>query len=460
MRYCLLEAPTGVPTPITVLEEAAFAAWRDQAAAHVRAWVDSIGFRAAKGKHCLIPAENGVLAAVVVGVSSRDDPWLLGALAKELPAGEYRLDGEWDTGTLERATLGFSLGAYGFDRYKKEEPSAQARLVVSEQCSAARILNLAQAIFLVRDLVNTPAQDMMPEDLASASVTLAGTFGAELREVVGPDLLEHNYPAIHTVGQASAHAPRLIDLTWGDAAHPKVTLVGKGVCFDSGGLDIKPAQGMRLMKKDMGGAAHALGLARMIMAAPLPVRLRVLIPAVENAIAGNAYRPGDVVRTRSGVTIEIDNTDAEGRVVLSDALAEADAAGPALIVDFATLTGAARVALGTELPGMFSSEQPVADAILAAAAKVSDPVWQLPLHSAYEKLIDSKIADISNSGATPYGGAITAALFLKRFVGRDTPWVHFDVMAWNTSTKPGRPEGGEAMGLRAVFDYLSTRFST
>ncbi len=313
-------------------------------------------------------------------------------------------------------------------------------------------------LYQVRDLVNTPAEDMNPEHLAAAVRDTARAFGARVREIAGDALLARNFPAIHAVGRAASHAPRLIDLRWGRSTHPKITLVGKGVCFDSGGLDLKTASGMRLMKKDMGGAAHALGLAHMIMRARLPVRLRLLIPAVENAVAGNAYRPGDVLASRKGLSIEIDNTDAEGRVILCDALTEAAAESPELIIDFATLTGAARVALGTDLPAMFCNRDEVAQCLADSASAVRDPVWRLPLHRPYRELIDSRIADIANSASGPYAGAITAALFLEDFVSADTPWIHFDLMAWNIRSRPGRPEGGEAMGLRAVFDYLHKRY--
>ncbi len=298
----------------------------------------------------------------------------------------------------------------------------------------------------------------MPEQLADAIVTVAQTFGATVTQIVGDDLLAQNYPTVHTVGRASENAPRLIDLRWGDSTHPKVTLVGKGVCFDSGGLDLKPASGMRMMKKDMGGAAHALGVARLVMQAELPVSLRLLVPAVENAVSGQSFRPGDVITSRKGITIEIDNTDAEGRLILCDALAEGRTEAPEVMIDFATLTGAARVALGTELPAMFSNSDTMANGLLSAAEHAQDPVWRLPLHKPYRAMLDSKVADIANAASVPFGGAITAALFLQEFVEDGTDWAHFDIMAWNRTTQPGRPEGGEAMGMRAVFAYLQQRF--
>jgi len=309
----------------------------------------------------------------------------------------------------------------------------------------------------VRDLINTPANDMLPSHLASAAEDVAREFGARATTTVGDDLAK-GFPMIHAVGRASTDAPRLIDLVWGDPAHPKVTLVGKGVCFDSGGLDLKPANGMRLMKKDMGGAAHALGLARLVMANALPVRLRVLIPAVENAVAGNAFRPGDVIRARSGTTVEIDNTDAEGRLVLCDALSLACEEKPAALIDYSTLTGAARTALGTELPALFANDDALAVGIESAGRACADLVWRLPLHAPYKKMLDSKIADFANGSSSPYAGAIVAALFLETFVAAGVPWAHFDIMAWNTASQPGRPEGGEAMGLRAVYAMLAERF--
>ena len=298
----------------------------------------------------------------------------------------------------------------------------------------------------------------MPGDLAASVHELANEHGATLRVVTGVALLDQGYPAIHAVGRASAHAPRLIDMTWGDTRAPRLTLVGKGVCFDSGGLDLKSASGMRLMKKDMGGAAHVIALAELAMTTALPVRLRLLVPAVENAISGNAYRPGDVLETRKGLTIEVDNTDAEGRIVLSDALTEGGADEPDLMVDFATLTGAARIALGTDLPAMFSNDESVADGIAHAGRDVRDEVWRMPLHAPYRELIESKVADLANAGSQPYGGAITAALFLQAFVPDETPWAHFDLMAWTARAKPARPVGGEAMALRAVFEYLERRY--
>jgi leucyl aminopeptidase len=430
----------------------AFDEWLQSAPEAQTNWIRNQGFKAPG--YCLIPGPDGALLEVVCVLKQPQDAWPLGDLVGKLPAGHYRLNAP--EALLERAALAWLLGAYRFDRYRKVE-AIEAVLVVDPPALVKRVTHLAEGVALVRDLVNTPASDMMPEHLSAAMSELADAFGAQVQEVVGDDLLAHNYPTIHMVGRASVHAPRLLDLRWGNAAHPKVTLVGKGVCFDSGGLDIKPSSGMRWMKKDMGGAAHVLGLARMIMGLELPVQLRVLIPAVENAISGNAFRPGDVVKTRKGLTVEIDNTDAEGRLVLCDALAEADSEVPDLLIDFATLTGAARVALGTELPGYFCDDDDMAHALRDAGTAVQDPVWHLPLHEAYNDFLKSEVADLLNCAPSPFGGAITAALYLQRFV-EQSAWVHFDIMAWNQRALPGRPVGGEAMGARAVFEWLERRY--
>ena len=431
--------------------------WRASAMPEASGWVASTGFSARPDTTCLVPGRRGKLASVLIGVDATDDPWALAGVPDVVPAGAYHLDLRWSSRALERAALGWALAAYRFDRYRKSTPPA-ARLFPGSAAAADSARLLARAVARVRDLINTPANDMMPKDLAAAVSELASGHGAEVRVVTGQALLDEGYPAIHTVGRASAHRPRLIDLTWGDPRDPRLTLVGKGVCFDSGGLDIKPASGMRLMKKDMGGAAHTIGLADLVMSAALPVRLRLLVPAVENAIAGNAYRPGDVLATRKGLTVEVDNTDAEGRIVLSDALTEGAADTPDLMVDFATLTGAARIALGTDLPAMFSNDEAVAAGVAEAGRDVHDEVWRMPLHAPYRTLIESKVADIMNGASQPYGGAITAALFLQAFVPDEISWAHFDIMAWTTTAKPARPVGGDAMALRAVFEFLERRY--
>ena len=427
--------------------------WRESQSASVRDWLTACGFDAAPNQTVRLPGADGLPGKVVAGVGERATLASMGRLPFALPAGDYRLLGADDDSAYALA-LGWGLGGYRFANYKAPDREP-ARLLVPRHVEA--VGDELAAVGLCRDLINTPASDMLPHDLESAARKLAIDHDADVEVTTGEALLRAGYRTIHTVGQASASPPRLIDLRWGDPARPKVTLVGKGVCFDSGGLNLKPASGMRLMKKDMGGAAHVLGLAKLVMSRALPVRLRILVPAVENAVSANAYRPGDVIRTYQGLTVEIDNTDAEGRLVLADALALAAEENPAVIVDYATLTGAARSALGTELPAMFANDDDLAAGILSAAGRVGDAVWRMPLFAPYRRMLDSKVADLVNSPASPYAGAITAALFLEHFVA-DTPWVHFDIMAWNLSTRPGRPEGGEAMGLRAVYDYLAERW--
>jgi leucyl aminopeptidase len=457
MQDCLLEQRPADAIPLSLVTENTFPQWLGKQEKFLEHWLSSAGFEAKTGRVCLVPDGQGRLARAVAGIASPEDPWSCGDLPKTLPAGNYYIAGDWDGKTLQRMALGWALGAYQFTRYKKGLPVG-AKLAVDPACDFRHLMNQMRAITLVRDLINTPAEEMMPEQLAEVLLDVGREFAAQVQQVVGVALLEQNYPLIHAVGRASTHAPRLLDLRWGVEAHPKVTLVGKGVCFDSGGLNLKSGQNMRLMKKDMGGAAHAIGLAQMIMNAGLPVRLRVLVAAVENAVAGNALRPGDIVRSRQGLTVEIEDTDAEGRLILCDALAEAGSDKPELLIDFATLTGAARVALGTDVPALFSSSEQLAAGLLAGSEAECDPIWRLPLHKAYRELLESKIADIANTTKEPFAGAITAALFLREFVPPETAWAHFDIMAWNTRSRPGRPEGGEAMGIRAAFSYLLTRF--
>jgi leucyl aminopeptidase len=432
-------------------------AWRRSLAKAEREWLATTRFDAEPGQIGLMPDGAGGLAWVAVGIDPGEPLWSYGGLARQLPAGSYRIEADLDASRATAAATGWALGTYGFTRYRKCRP-AGARLVWPRRADRAAVERAVAATFLVRDLINTPAGDMGPPELAAAARRLARRHRAECRVVVGNDLLKRNYPAVHAVGRAAAKAPRLIDLRWGRRGAPKLSLVGKGVCFDTGGLDLKHAGGMKLMKKDMGGAAHALGLAEMIMAAGLDVRLRVLIPAVENSIGGNAVHPMDVVRSRSGRTIEIGHTDAEGRVVLADALTEACREAPDLIVDFATLTGAARVALGSEVAVMFSTEDAVAESVLAQSRQAGDPVWRLPLWRPYADYNKSDVADISNEPSSTMGSAIAAALFLESFVDGKAPWVHFDIMAWNLRDRPGRPKGGEAMGLRAMYGAIAARY--
>lgn len=453
----LLDAshPRGVP--IVPVREGAELGESDIEDARARRWLEASGFRTKRGACCLVPDRDGGLSCVVTSTPRPAGPFAIAHLPAHLPAGTYHLQARWTSEELENASLGFALACYRFDRYKQRE-RPEARLAVDPACRMERVRNLTASIHLVRDLINTPAQDMMPADLSRAVQALASEAGTSFSEIVGDDLLREGFPAVHAVGRASAHPPRVIELGWGDPAHPELVLAGKGVCFDSGGLDLKSAQYMRLMKKDMGGAAHAIGLARLVMREGLPVRLRLMVAAVENAVSANAYRPGDIIRARNGMSIEIDNTDAEGRVILSDVLAAASAGQPALILDFATLTGAARIALGPDLPALFCNDDEVSEHLASASRETQDPLWRLPLHQEYEEFIDTPVADVANAGSTPLAGAITAALFLQRFVAGGVPWAHFDLMAWNTRSRPGRPEGGEAMGLRAVHRYLEERW--
>lgn len=445
---------TSSAIPLSFITKSDLANWLQQQSTFLQNWLHSCDFKK-QGLALVVDDKSGSLAHVYCLVNSLDDFWLAGELATKLPAGCYKIQDLEEK--LEQVALGFMLGGYEFSEYKaKGAPKAQ--LAIADKAMFERLNQQASAINLVRDLVNTPAADMMPQHLSQVMTDLASTYQGEFSEWVGDELLEQNYPTIHMVGRASENKPRLLDLKWGDEKAPLVTLVGKGVCFDLGGLDLKPSSGMRNMKKDMGGAAHVIGLAQLIMAANLPVRLRVLVPAVENAVSRNAFRPGDVIKTRKGIMVEIDNTDAEGRLVLCDALTEAQNDKPELLIDFATLTGACRVALGTELPGFFSTSRDVANGIVDSGMSVSDPVWQLPLFEQYTSFLKSDVADMANCASTPFGGAITAALYLKEFVEPNTDWVHFDVMAWNLRSLPGRPAGGEALGIRAVFNYLASRF--
>jgi leucyl aminopeptidase len=451
----LTDKPGRGAVPIAAVTAKTLDAWIAGQPPETAAWVRGAAFKAKPATHLLLPGTGGKPARVLLGVEEGRDPWSFGALPLALPEAVYRL-GDGDAATLAGdAALGWALGAYAFTRYRKAE-RAPAKLVWPREADRAAVERAAAAAWLVRDLINTPASDMGPAELAAAAQALARAHRATCRVIVGDGLLKANYPAIHAVGRASVRSPRLIDLRWGQAG-PRITLVGKGVCFDSGGLDLKPSAGMLLMKKDMGGAAHVLGLAKMIMMARLTVRLRVLIPAVENAVSGNAYRPLDVLKTRKGITVEVGNTDAEGRIVLCDALAEAQREKPDLIIDCATLTGAARVALGPELPALFCNDDATAEALLAHGRAEADPVWRLPLHKPYRRLLDSKVADINNVSDGPFAGAITAALYLQEFVDPGTPWIHLDLFAWNPRARPGRPEGGEAQALRALYALIAER---
>ncbi|SFD09218.1 leucyl aminopeptidase [Bosea sp. CRIB-10] len=445
--------PAGTPAiPVHCVAKADWPALRDGLAPLAHGFAQAQAFEARPGQHVLLPDAVGALAAVMLGVEPagprRRDPFAPGRLAATLPPGNYALAG--DIGDPNLAALGWLLTAYRFERYRKPKP-AGARLVLPAGVDGEEVSNLAEASALARDLVNTSAADLGPAEIEAAVRALAEPHGAEVSSTVGDELLATNFPMIHAVGRASPRAPRLIDLRWGKEGDPKLTLVGKGVAFDTGGLNLKTDAGMLLMKKDMGGAAAAIAAARMIMQAKLKVRLRLLVPAVENAVSGSSFRPGDVLQSRKGLTVEIGNTDAEGRLILADALALADEEAPELLIDFATLTGAARVALGPDLPPFYSHDDGLAAEIARLSAVVNDPVWRMPLWPPYDGMLESKIADLNNVSGGAFAGSVTAALFLNRFVEKSRSYAHFDIYSWNPSTKPGRPEGGECQAARLTY---------
>jgi len=445
-------------TSIKVIEISAFDGWLKDQTDMVKNWISVQAFKPVKGAHIVVPNPEGGISFVLLVLKDLNwNVWSLASLPASLPEGIYKLEAELDEKQASDVAIGWSLATYKFDRYK-ENNKVFATLVLPVNADQAHVERSVYATNLARDLINIPTSDMGPKALEGAASQIAGEFEARQMNVVGEDLLTYHFPMVHAVGRASEQKPRLIDMVWGDASAPKVTIVGKGVCFDTGGLDLKPSSAMLLMKKDMGGAAMALGLAYMIMHAGLPVRLRVLIPAVENAVSGNAYRPGDVLTSRSGKTVEIGNTDAEGRLVLADALTAADEEEPDLLIDFATLTGAARVAVGTEISATFTDDDELFALIERHAKAENDPVWRLPLWDDYRELIDSKVAEINNSGTSGFGGAITAGLFLKEFVEKSKSWVHFDIMAYNNRARAGRPVGGEAFAIRTMFAALSERY--
>ena len=448
---------TSAATPVHAVDPGSLADALAGAPAMTKRWLASVGFQARPDSFALVPDGAGRLESVWVGVRGASHPWALAALPKALPAGTYRLGEPGLAVDAEAAALSWSLGAYVFDRYKPASGKART-LVLAPSEAVERGVRIAQAVADARDLINTPAEHLGPAELADAVKAVAKQHGAKFRQIVGDALLKSGFPAIHAVGRAAARAPRLIELTWGKPGHPLLTLVGKGVCFDSGGLDIKSADGMRQMKKDMGGAANALALASLVMAQRLPVRLQLLIPAVENAIAGNAYRPGDVFKTRQGLHIEIGNTDAEGRVILCDALAYGAEGRPDLMIDMATLTGAARVALGGQLPALFCRDMALARSLVDRGLRMHDPLWHLPLWRDYHPGIESEVADIVNTGRSAQAGAINAAIFLEDFVPADVDWLHIDLFAWNDSARPGRPVGGDAQTVRTLLGFLEERY--
>ena len=451
-------APTASAIPITFASKANWDAIRKTLPAEARQFADANGFAAKPGKCLILPAADGAIAQVIFGIeeaSARSrDPFRAGALPGLLPAGTYRFANAPHDARL--AALAFALGSYRFGRYRKVD-NPEVRLVPPDGVDAAELARMAEAASLARDLINTPSNDMGPAELEAAASDVARRFGAKFACIAGEELAK-NFPLIHAVGMASTRAPRLIDFSWGDAAHPRVTLVGKGVCFDTGGLDLKPSSGMLIMKKDMGGAANVLALAQMVMDAKLKVRLRVLIPAVENAVAGNAFRPLDIFKSRKGITVEIGNTDAEGRLILADALALADEEKPELLVDLGTLTGAARVALGPDLPPFYTNDETLAADVARLAQQENDPLWRMPLWPAYDSWLDSKVANITNAPSSTFAGSITCALFLQRFVEAARSWLHVDIYGWTPSAKPGRPEGGECQAARAIYKLLSERY--
>ena len=450
----LLDKPEKTARPIRLVESGGLAA--SGLSKKEARWAAANGFTGDAGQTLILPDDTGAAGSVLFGLGKADRRALaMGGLAKTLPEGEWRFADEPEQPDL--AAIGLALGGYSFGRYRTIK-AAKASVAIPHGADAGRVRRTVTAVTLVRDLINTPANDMGPNELEAAARKLAGRFKARVSVISGDDLLKKNFPMIHAVGRASASAPRLIDLRWGEKSAPLVTLVGKGVCFDTGGLDIKPASGMLLMKKDMGGAANVLGLASMLMEGKAPIRLRVLIPAVENSISANAFRPGDILPSRKGITVEIGNTDAEGRLVLADALALADEEEPQLLIDMATLTGAARVALGPDLPPFFTDDEALAIELAAAAIEMDDPVWRLPLWKPYIARLASKVADTNNVTTDGFAGAVTAALFLQKFVERAQSWAHFDIFGWCPVEKPWCPVGGEAYAIRAIEKVVLDRF--
>jgi leucyl aminopeptidase len=447
--------------PVTFVNATTWRGVREHLDSRERGFAEAAAFEPKPGRHLLLPGPEGSLSGVLFALEAADDPhkdlFRPGALASILPPGAYRFANA--THDTKLAALAFALGSYRFTRYRKQEQK-DVTLELPGNVDGDDLTRVVDGVCLARDLINTPANDMGPAELAEAGHALARRHGGRIRSIVGDDLLQEGFPLVHAVGRAAApaRAPRLIDITWGDPSHPKVTLIGKGVCFDTGGLDIKPESGMLNMKKDMGGAATMLALAHMLMDRGVKLRLRVLIPAVENAISGAAFRPRDIYRSRKGLTVEIGNTDAEGRLILADAIALADEEQPELIADMATLTGAARVALGTDIPPFYTDDDALAFELSRSALNESDPVWRMPLWRPYDALLDSKVADMNNVASGNFGGSITAALFLRRFVAAAKAWLHFDIFAWNQTGKPGRPEGAECQAARALYALLVSRY--
>ena len=443
-------AVSGSARPLHVVDRLRNTGWRDALPEAARRWVELQGFDATPATAIVVPGDDGTPAMALLAVGDALDPFAYAHGPQLLPVADWAPAHELPDAERDALLLGWGLGSYRFSRYRK--PLREAARLQAELPDEVR--DLLAACIRVRDLVNTPTQHMGPDELERTVCEIAEAHGARIHAVSGEDLIDANFPAIHAVGRASHRAPRLIRLDWGDAAHPHVAIVGKGVCFDTGGLNIKAGEGMRNMKKDMGGAAHAIALAELLMARRVPLRITLIVPAVENAIGPDALRPGEVIATRSGLHVEIDNTDAEGRLILGDALVHAAEDAPALLLDFATLTGAARIALGPDLPALYANDEAHAAQLLDAAAQVRDPLWRMPLWRPYWRYLSSGIADFANSGPSRMAGSITAALYLERFVPESQPWLHMDTYAWNDAERPGRPAGGEAQGLRAVYAML------
>jgi leucyl aminopeptidase len=443
-------------TPIFALRTGEWSAWVERHSDVLRRLAGAHDFKAQSGRILLVPATDGSIERVLFGLGDKANVFALGALAQHLPHGDYRFATAPREYSATMVALAWGLGSYAFDRYKKRK-RAMSRLAPPDGADMSEAARIVEACWLARDLVNTPTNDMGPEALQAATERVAQSYGASIEAIVGDELVQHNYPLIHAVGRAASQAPRLLHLSWGDAKSPRVAIVGKGVTFDTGGLDIKPSSGMRIMKKDMGGAAHALALAQIVMDGKLPVKLDVFLPVVENAIAGDAFRPGDVIKSRKGLTVEIDNTDAEGRLILADALTRACEDAPVLVIDFATLTGAARTAMGPDIPPFYANDDILAEELAKASVETNDPIWRLPLWDGYEPEMESPIADLKNTGDGAMAGSIYAALFLRRFVNAPA-WAHFDIYAWSPKEKPSRPQGGDAQALRAVWRVLKSRF--
>jgi leucyl aminopeptidase len=456
MPICLT-IDAGNAIPIVPTSKTALPDWLERNPEH-REWIAANGFTAEPGAFVLVPDGSGHAKCVLAASNEGPAVWAFAGLPMVLPEGRYRLEALLNREAATASALGWALGGYVFTTYKKAK-RPPAVLVWPDEAERAEVERLSRAITFARDAINTPAEDMGPDALIAAGTEIANAAGADVRVVRGDDLLRENYPTIHAVGRAASREPGLLDFRWGDADAPHVTLVGKGVCFDTGGLDIKTREGMLEMKKDMGGAAIVLGLAQALMHAQTPIRLRVLVPAVENSVAGNAIRPLDIVRTRAGKTVEIGNTDAEGRLILCDALADADTEAPDLLIDCATLTGAAKIALGPEVQALYCDDEGAANELQAQSLAIGDPLWRMPIWRPYRKQIDGKCADLNNVSPSPFGGSIIGALYLAEFVSAAKTWAHLDIMAANATARPGRPEGGEATGLRALYAFIRGRYA-